>query len=346
MVSTTTIAGTWSTSTSAAGPSQARTPPPRRSDHPPRRRRRPPRPTCLRDHYRRCAGTDRRRDPRHRHARHVSQRALHRAQPRPRGQPRLRDLRDRHGAHATTCQNTTNTDRGPRPSDTTRTTRLGRPQRPPAHDEPRRTTRSDQRPNARSHANAATRARRDQIRDAWTRTATSSQLSAGQSSSPRPSPPHNQRAPLHARHARVGPASNSDARPPFRPAGPRTFTIECSARQLITAIIDPEHVHLGKTNQQLTNTCRVALHRDSPDRDGVRTSRFSVSRRRGGPFYTHTPRSDPKRRQSGATSVRSTGRSLPSRTQAVARAAIPRARRRRVARSLAHRSEHEGIITG
>ena len=57
-------------------------------------------------------------------------------------------------------RNTTNTDRGPRPSDSTRTTRLGRPQRPPAHDEPRRTTRSDQRPNARSHANPATRARR------------------------------------------------------------------------------------------------------------------------------------------------------------------------------------------
>jgi len=45
--------------------------------------------------------------------------------------------------------------------------------------------------------------------------------------------------------------------------------------RLIGQIIDAEHVHLGQTDEQFTNTDRVALHRGSPTSSGVGASRFS-----------------------------------------------------------------------
>ena len=106
--------------------------------------------------------------------------------------------------------------------------------------------------------------------------------------------PHQPRWPTEARQVhqldlRVGP-SPTRSRRTARPS-PWPTLLDMHHQRRVVGVIDAEHVHLGKTNQQLAHTRRVTLHRDSPDRMASRTSRFSESlcRARWTLLHPHTP---------------------------------------------------------
>jgi hypothetical protein len=78
---------------------------------------------------------------------------------------------------------------------------------------------------------------------------------------------------------------------------PRVAGLDMHHDRRVVIVLDTEHGDRGQTDQQLTDTRRVTLHRGSPNRQASDTSDSqSPFAATGGPSYNLTPRSFPKRR--------------------------------------------------